>query len=95
MRTVHFATLGVPATVVPTEGAPVATRLIWLTPGQAAQGGDFRRAGAKRGVALRRDEVPFLERGTRFSIDSDGSEWKVDSIDRVEDGHIRAIVVPA
>lgn len=97
----NFTVHGVPATVTrpSPDDDPIATRLIWLTPipedrpgGLAVQEQDPTRI-----AALRRDEVPTVPRRTRIvaprKAGEDDRGWLVEGTDRVEDDHVRVIVL--
>ena len=95
VRDVNFATLGVPAFV-----AGVSTRIIWLTPNteNTPAGNDLTRAEPRRRMAIRRDEVPAVPRGTLVSVNEPLQTtpviWRVDSMESVQPDHHRVVVVP-
>ena len=95
VRSINFATPGVPATV-----GGVSTRAIWLTPTteNPPAGNDFTRAEPRRSLALRRDEVPTIPRGTVIYVteptQSTPRSWRVDSVEAVQSDHHRVVVVP-
>jgi hypothetical protein len=101
VRDVNFATHGVPATVTPPGAPAVTTRVIWLTPlsVQSPVGASFTRTEAQRIVAIPRDDVPEVPRGTLLAVtepfQSAPVAWKVDGIDEVRADHYRAVVIPA
>jgi hypothetical protein len=74
----------------------VDTKAIWLTPQTepTPTGSDFRRSEARRGLALRSDHLPTVPRGTLIQDPADGSQWRVDGTDRVDDTNVRVSVVP-
>lgn len=95
----NFSAHGVPVTVtLPLEGA-IATRGIWLVPLTEGVPGsaDFQRREPKRVMALRRDEVSSVPRGTPIIAPElaggRNRAWKVDEIDRVEADHVRVLVI--
>jgi len=96
VREVNFGTHGVAATV---DGVP--TSIIWLTPvtEQTPGGADFGRNEARRSMAIRRDDVPAVPRGTVVAVtehlQAAPSLWKVDSMDAVFSDHHRVVVLPA
>lgn len=104
VRDVNFATHGVPATVT-LPGAPavppITTRVIWLTPVplQSPVGASFTRTEAQRIVAIPRDDVAEVPRGTLLAVTEPFQAapvaWKVDGIDEVRADHYRAVVLPA
>lgn len=91
---------GVDVIVTVPEGAPVETRGIWLTPltDGFPSGGSHQRHEPVRIMALRREDVPAVPRGTLIvgPEKSGGVDqtWKVDGLDRLEADHARVIVVP-
>lgn len=95
VRDANFATLGVPAVV-----AGVSTRIIWLTPTpeNTPTGNDVTRAEPRRRMAIRRDDVPAVPRGTLISVTEPTQEfpgaWRVDALEGVSSDHFRVIVVP-
>src|SRR3990167_3916030 len=103
VRDVNFATHGVAATVTrpAPDDAPITTTVIWLVPvaDQAPGGAEMGRMDHRRVLAVRRDEVPTVPRGTRISAAElpDGTvlDWIVDGTDRVEPGHVIVLVVEA
>jgi hypothetical protein len=91
----------VPATVrrPAPQDDPIATRVIWSTPSpEAMPGGDFSRREPVRVMALRRDEVPTVPRGTHIDApEMPGGAvktWKVDSFEREDTAQTRVFVVP-
>ena len=101
VREVNFSVHGVPALVTIPDGPAVETSIIWLTPitEQVPGGTDLRRADPKRLMALRRDCIPTVPRGTRVEVTEHLQEspdlWTVDAVERVEPDHHRVIVVPS
>jgi len=95
VREINFSLHGVPATV---DG--VATRIIWLVSGQDPRpaGGEFGRADPRRTMALRRDHVPEIPRGTEILVTEHlldaPAAWVVDSTDEIRSDHIRVVVKP-
>lgn len=100
VREIQFAVHGVPASITVPGGDPVETRIIWLTPvpTDAPEGSTFRREEPRRALAIRRDEVPEIPRGTVIEVTEHNQTtpdaWVVDSVDRVEQEHVRVLVVP-
>jgi hypothetical protein len=96
VREVNFTTHGVPAIV-----GGVQTRIIWLTPitEERPGGADFNRADPRRVLAIRRDDVPAVPRGTSVAVTEHTQEapsvWTVDAMDQVFPDHYRVTVVPA
>jgi hypothetical protein len=94
VREINFSVHGVPAVV-----AGVSTRIIWLTPAaEERPPGDFSRAEPRRSMAIRRDDVPAVPRGTLVAVTEHlldaPTHWKVDSMDAVFSDHHRVVVVP-
>jgi len=99
VREVNFATHGVPAVVTIPLGAPVSTRIIWLSPTTApTPEGEFGRNEARRSMAIRRDEVPLVPRETVVAVtehlQSEPTAWVVDGMDAIFHDHHRVVVVP-
>jgi hypothetical protein len=101
VRDVSFDTLGVDATVTRPypDDAAIPTRIVWIRPAaeDAPFGGDIQRRTARRVLALRRDEVPTVPRGTVITApDPEGGaarQWRVEGPDRVDTATVRVIVV--
>jgi hypothetical protein len=100
VRSTNFAVFGVPAVVTVPGGEPVPTLVIWTTPEQAPvpNDGDLRKVEPRRVMAIRRDEVPAVPRGTLIAVSeplrSTPDLWAVDSMDSVFPDHQRVSVVP-
>jgi hypothetical protein len=94
-----FATFGVAATVTPKDEGPIATSVIWISPIQDLLPADsaFARREGMPVMALRRDEVPRVPRGTVvLAPEQAGGEivaWMVDGMERVETDHYRVFVL--
>lgn len=94
-----FATFGVPATVTPPTEAAIETTVVWPPPStlEMPAPGEFSRREPQRVMALRRDEVPRVPRGTSIlaaeQLGGDVQRWRVDGIDQVEVDLVRVIVV--
>ena len=97
--TSNFSTHGIPVTVTAPDEAPISTRGIWVTPVTDEFGAGVTRAEAKRVIALRRDQVAQVPRGTLIEApDMAGGvsrTWRVERPDRIEVEHVRVVVVPA
>lgn len=96
----NFAVHGFDVTVERPNEDEIETRGIWLVPISEAlsAGMDFQRREPIRVIALRRDEVPTVPRGTRITApekigDTDSKVWIVDGFERQEADHHRVIVV--
>jgi hypothetical protein len=100
VREVNFGVHGVAAVVTVPDGEPVATSVIWLTPASdsAPIGATFQRADPQRRMAIRRDDVPVLPRGTIVEVTEhlrdETASWSVDSIESVRPDHYKVVVVP-
>lgn len=101
VREINFSTHGLDATVTrpyPDDTA-IATRAIWLLPltEDAVDGSELQRKEPRRLLALRRDEVPTVPRGTIVDVPEWGSDvgarWRVDGVDRIDPDHTRVVVV--
>lgn len=98
LRKVQFSTFGVAASVrVPGQPA-VSTTIIWLTPisDDKPLGSGLPRREIQRAVAIRRDDVPSVPRGTVITVaehlaDASGN-WVVDSLDAIFEDHHRVTV---
>ncbi len=100
VREVNFAVHGAEAVVTVPDAEPVSTRIIWMTPTtELLPTGNEQRADPRRVLAIRRDDVPSVPRGTTISVtehlQNEPTLWTVDGILRIESDHVRAIVVPA
>lgn len=102
VRATNFATHGVSATVTRPQprDTPVATSLIWLEPDpDLAPAGEVARMDHRRIAALRRDDLPQVERGTTVRAaelpDGVARDWIVDGVVRVEPDQIRVRLVEA
>ena len=88
---VSFGVHGVSVTVTRPSEAPIATAGIWLQPleDQRPFGTDLQRREPRRLMALRRDAVASLPRGTLVSApETDGGStktWRVDEIEQAVD----------
>lgn len=90
-----FSVLGVPATVTrpAPDDTPIATTGIWQSPLEedAPFGTDLNRREPRRVLALRRDSVPTLPRGTRvLAPEKPGGAnkaWSVDGLEQRVDPH--------
>ena len=96
----NFDWFGVPATVTrPDDETPIATTVLWLThePYSVPGGVDFQRQEPQRVMAVRRDEVLTVPRGTRITAPAtpgdDDAGWIVDGLERQEADHNRVFVV--
>jgi len=100
IREVNFTLHGTPATVTVPEGTPVSTRVIWLTPEtMEVPAGGYQRSEAKVIVAVPRDDVPAIPRGTLIAsappLLSAPALWQVDGMETIRPDHHRVVVVPA
>lgn len=94
---------GVPATVTrPAPGnTPIETRVIWVTPitDLMPEGMAFQRREQSKVLAIPRDEVPTVPKGTTIVApgppggDTTPYTWKVDGTDRIDADHTRVTVV--
>lgn len=104
VRDLNFTAHGVAATITiqPQDGPEqtIETTVIWTAPlTEDMLGMDGMQSRQPRRVmAVRKDEVPSLPRGSIVTAPPRAGEadarWKVDGIDRVEADHIRVVVVP-
>jgi len=99
VREVNFTLHGTPATVTLPEGSPVSTRVIWLTPETAeVPAGGYQRSEARMLVAIRRDDVPAMPRGTIIASSppllAAPALWQVDAMETIRPDHHRVVVVP-
>lgn len=95
-----FGVLGVPATVTRPDDAPIATTVIWVTPvmEDLPVGSDeFSRREPRKVLALRRDQVSTVPRGTVIEAPERkggcSKVWKVDGLERQDSEHHRVIVI--
>lgn len=95
----NLAEHGVDVIVTPTGADAIATRGIWLTPApeDSPIGLDFQRREPRRVIALSREAVPTLPRGSYLEApEQDGGTirtWRVDGIERDEADHRRVVVI--
>lgn len=100
VRDVEFGVHGVAAVVTPPSAAPVATLVIWMTDTSEAVpvGSGFTRKEPRRILAIRRDEVPAVPRGTIVEVaehtQTSPAIWRVDAMESVFPDHHRVVVVP-
>lgn len=97
-----MAAFGVSAVVTrpAPDATPITTTVVWH-PTQTEDvpvGNEFARREPRRVLAVRRDEVPTMPRGTLVvcAEESGGASetWRVDALDRYESDLIRVVVVP-
>lgn len=96
-----FAAFGVAATVTrpPRDDAPITTTGVWITPltPELPGGMGLQRREIRRVLALRRDQVPTVPRGTIISAPEYAGQtpktWRVDGYELEEADHHRVIVV--
>jgi DNA mismatch repair protein MutH len=104
VRDLNFAVLGVPVTImrafpVPDE-EPLETTGIWLTPltQDVGLGSEFQRREPQRILAISRDAVALVPRGSIIMAPERAGEadrrWRVDGTERVEADHARVVVIP-
>ena len=93
---------GVPATVqleYPDVGDPIETRGIWVTQFTESlpDSLELQRREPIKVMALRRDEVPTVPRGTTIQapevMGGPVLGWKVDGMARVDNDHHRVVLV--
>lgn len=91
---------GVPATVTPPGGSPISTTAVWILPQtvEVPLDSEFQRAERRRILALRRDQVPAVPRGTVIAAPEvkGGAvlSWRVDGVDRLDAEEFRVLVIP-
>jgi hypothetical protein len=104
---IHFAVLGVPATVVrpAPDNTPIETRCIWVTPGDTQpiseaypSGGSLQRREPGRIMALPLSDVITLPIGTLITAadqaGADARTWRLDATLYGDPDHRRVYVVP-
>lgn len=94
----------VPAVVTPQFGFglgdPITTKVIWITPLPEDQpvGRDYTAREPRRVMALRRDEVPDVPRGTLIAaaetIGGVSRDWQIDGVESTDVDHFRVFVIP-
>jgi len=88
------------ATVTPPGGPSVTAVVLWLPPVtvENPQAAEYRRAEARRVLALKVSEVPQVPRGTTIVVAEQtglaDATWSVDETERVDPDHWRVMVVP-
>jgi hypothetical protein len=96
-----WAAFSLPATLTPPAGQAVSVRAVWITPQtvEVPIGLEARVAEAKRTLALLREEVASVPRGTRIVVaeisGASPREWTVDGFGRIETEIVEVLVVPA
>lgn len=88
------------ATVTPPDSEPVQTAVIWLNRSEASPGDSaYQREEQRRVVAIRRDHVPSVPRGTLVAcaalLEDEPQVWVVDATESVAPDHQRVAVIPA
>ena len=99
VREVNFTLHGTPATVTVPDGTPTSTRVIWLTPDTAeVPASGYQRSEAKMVIAVPRDDVPAMPRGTIIASSppmlAAPALWQVDGMETIRPDHHRVVVVP-
>lgn len=93
-----FATFGVPATVTLPAETAIETTVVWPPPStlEMPAPGEFSRREPQRVMALRRDEVPRVPRGTIIlapeQLGAEEQRWRVEGPDQVEVDLVRVFV---
>jgi hypothetical protein len=98
-----LAAFGVPATIMPLDGAPVVTTIIFLRPSSPPTIGNLgMSAGAavdlRDVVSVPRAMVPSLPIGSTLMAAKGAEaaiEWVVDRVDDLRPDEFRAVVSPA
>lgn len=101
VRDLNFAAHGFPITVTRPypDDEEIETRGIWVLPLTVDTPGgiEFTRRDPQRVLALRKDEVPTVPRGTVvLAPEYSGGEdrrWRVEGPERIEADHVRVLVV--
>jgi hypothetical protein len=80
---------------------PISTKIIWIGPIEKESppvGLEYAKRGARELMAVRKDEVPKLQRGSIVNAAGPPGDtvrdWQVDSIARSDRDYFYAIVVP-
>lgn len=96
----NFEVQGVAVIVTPPNALAVSTRGIWVTLITEAfpTGFEVQRKMAPRVLALRRDAVPAVPRGTLVTVPAATPAaleevWRVDGMERADSDHWRVVVV--
>lgn len=95
-----FRAFGVAVTVTPPGEDAIETTGVWVSPLTETwpAGLDLERSEPRHVLALRRDEVASVPRGTVVVAPEQGGgddqTWRVDGIERVESDHHRVVLVP-
>ena len=95
----HIRAFGLPVTVTLPYADDIVTRGIWLTPRteEIPSGGGVQKTNARHVLALRRDEVPSVPRGTIIVApeQAGGADqtWRVDGVESIEGDHYRVSLV--
>ena len=81
------------------DGLPVETLVIWLMSlTEPVPVGDFGRSSPRRMLAIRRDDVPTVPRGTLIEVTEHllaaPTLWMVDAMESVQSDHHRVVVLP-
>jgi len=102
VRDLNFECHGVPISVKrPLDEVPIVTRGIWVLPQtESLPGGtDFQRHEPVRVLAISRDAISSVPRGTVILAPERAGtldrSWRVEGVDRMEADHVRVVLVPA
>ena len=100
VKELNFDAHGVAVTLKPAIGLPISTSGIWLPSllEDPPVGRDYNRREPRRVMALRRDQVASVPRGTLLTapetISGTARDWQVDAVDEIRGDHIRVILQP-
>jgi len=92
--------MGTQAVVTEPWVKPISTQIIWLGPleEESPIGTEYAKRGARELMAVRKDEVPELQRGSIINAAGPPRDivrdWQVDSITRSDRDYFFAVVVP-
>jgi hypothetical protein len=91
---------GLSVTVTPPSEATIETHGVWLAPitEEIPLGAEFQRTNARRILALRRDEVPTVPRGTIIIAPEKAGDtyqkWRVEGVEVIDaDYHSVSVIV--
>jgi hypothetical protein len=93
-----FSLYGVPATITPPGGAPIATRVVWHSPIVEGfpEGAALTAHEQRRRLSIRKDQIATVKTGTVVSavelVGGAAQDWTIDGVE-YEDSQIARVFV--